>query len=131
MPSFSFLKRTSLQILLSEMSLPGIEAPIENLLPKVLGRLEKEKMIQNCLCTAQVWCDVVSFGTISVRYVQLVKQYIVYTCRVAVSVVTCLVCVCTPEVSVQISTAPWYAAKFGVTSHDTQPAFWNPSRLQI
>ena len=43
--------------------------------------------MQSCLCTAQVFCDVVSFGTISVRYVQLVKQKLVYACRAAVGVV--------------------------------------------
>ena len=39
---------------------------------------------QSCLCTAQVRCDVVSFGTISARYVQLVKRKSVYACRAAV-----------------------------------------------
>ena len=36
------LKGNSHQILLSEMSLPGVEVLIEKLLPKILGRLEKE-----------------------------------------------------------------------------------------
>ena len=35
-------KGNSRQILLSEMSLPGIEVPIEKLLPKILWRLGKE-----------------------------------------------------------------------------------------
>ena len=56
------------------MSLPGIKEPIENVLPNILGRLGKENPSQRqrkgCLCTAQVRCDVVSFGTISIRYVQ-------------------------------------------------------------
>ena len=86
------LRGNSHQILLSEMSLPGIEALIEKSLPKILGRLGKEfeplkKTTQSCLCTAQVRCDVVSFSTISVRYVQLVKQKLAYACRLAVSVV--------------------------------------------
>ena len=34
--------------------------------------------MQSCLCTAQVRCDVVSFGTISIRYVQVVKQKLVH-----------------------------------------------------
>ena len=38
----SSLKGNSHQILLSEMSLPGVEVPIEKLLPKILGRLGKE-----------------------------------------------------------------------------------------
>ena len=43
--------------------------------------------MQSCLCTAQVRCDVDSFGMISVCYVQLVKQKLVYACRAAVSTV--------------------------------------------
>ena len=35
------LKGNSHQTLLSEMSLPGVEVPIEKLLPKILGRLGK------------------------------------------------------------------------------------------
>ena len=42
--------------------------------------------MRSCLCTAQVRCDV-SFDTISIRYVQLVKQKLVYACSAAVSVV--------------------------------------------
>ena len=38
----SRLKGNSHQILLSEMSLPGVEVLIEKLLPKILGRLGKE-----------------------------------------------------------------------------------------
>ena len=76
------------------MSLPGIEVFIEKLLPKILVRLEKAnpsiKTMQSCLCTAQVRCDVVSFGTISVRCVQLVKQKLVHACRPAMSVVRCV-----------------------------------------
>ena len=77
------LKGNCHQILLSEMSLPGVEVPIEfeKLPPKILGRLGKENpsnTMQSCLCTAQVRCDIVSFGTISVRCVQLVTQNVVY-----------------------------------------------------
>ena len=43
--------------------------------------------MQSCLCVAQVRCDIISFGTISVRYIQLVKQNVVHACRLAVSVV--------------------------------------------
>ena len=38
------IKGNSHQILLSEMSLPGIEVLIEKLLPKILGRLGKENL---------------------------------------------------------------------------------------
>ena len=41
-PNPLVLKGNSHQILLSEMSLPGVEVPIEKLLPKLLGRLGKE-----------------------------------------------------------------------------------------
>ena len=41
-PQLQDLKGNSRQILLSEMSLPGIEVLIEKLLPKILGRLGKE-----------------------------------------------------------------------------------------
>ena len=37
------LKGNSHQNLLSEMSLPGVEVLIEKFLPKILGRLGKEK----------------------------------------------------------------------------------------
>ena len=92
---FRNLKGNSHQILLSEMSLPGIEVLIEKLLPQILVRLRKENPSKrrckvSCLCTAQVRCDVVSFGTISVRYVQLVKQKLVHACRLAMSVVRCV-----------------------------------------
>ena len=43
--------------------------------------------MQSYLCTVQVRCDVVSFGKISVHHVQLVKQKLVYACRLAVTVV--------------------------------------------
>ena len=45
------------------------------------------KTMQSCLCTAHVRCDVISFGTISVRYIQLVKQKLVYAYWAAVIVV--------------------------------------------
>ena len=60
-------------MLLSEMSLPGVEAPIEKLLPKILGKLEKNSLNDNAkvpLYRAKVRRDVVSFGMISIRYVR-------------------------------------------------------------
>ena len=43
--------------------------------------------MQSCLCTAQVRCDVVSFGTISVRYVQLVMNNLVHAYSASVSII--------------------------------------------
>ena len=53
-------------------------------------------MMQSGLCTAQVRCDIISFSTISVRYVQLVKQKLVYACMHA-SHECCPVCAYIPE----------------------------------
>ena len=67
------LKGNPHQLVLSEVSQPGIEVSVEKLLPKIFGRLGKEKpakTMQSCLCAAQVRCDVVSFGTISTRLAQ-------------------------------------------------------------
>ena len=73
------------------MSLPEIEVFIEKLSPKILGRFGKEnpskRRVQSRLCAAQVRCDVVNFGANFIRYIQLVKQNLVYACRAAVSVV--------------------------------------------
>ena len=86
--SCNTLKGNSHRILLSEMSLPGIEVLIEKLLPKILGRLGKENPSKRLCKVAFVQCcDVVSFGTISVRYVRLVKQKLVYAFRPALSTV--------------------------------------------
>ena len=71
--------------------------------------------MQSCLCAMQVRCDVVNFGAISVRYVQLVMKNLVHECRAAV----CPVCVRIPELFVRFPTAVLYANKFCVTSHDT------------
>ena len=43
--------------------------------------------MQSSLCTAQGRRDVVSFGTISVRYVQLVMKNLGHACRAAMSIV--------------------------------------------
>ena len=48
--NWELLKGNSLQAVLSEMSLPGVEVPIEKLLPKLLGRLGKENPSKR-LCT--------------------------------------------------------------------------------
>ena len=96
------LKGNSHQILLSEMSLPGVEVLIEKLLPKILGRLGKENSSKRqckvafVVCTAQVCCDVIGFGTISVRFVQLIKLKINSACMQG-SRECCPVCVRIPE----------------------------------
>ena len=63
--AFSNLKGNSHQILLSEMSLPGIEVLTEKLLPKILVRLGKENpskrrckvafVQRKCAVTSSVW----------------------------------------------------------------------------
>ena len=84
--------------------------------------------MQSCLCTAQVRCDVVSFGMIYVRYVQLVKQILVYAYRIAVSTVQYVYAFRNylSEFLQHLSTPPSAAWR-----HTTlQPAVWEPSRLQ-
>ena len=115
-----YLKGNSHQILLSEMSLPGVEVLIEKFLPNILGRLWKENPSKSrckvALCTAHVRCDVVSFGTISVRYVQVVKlnSVCMQGCHEC-----CPVCVRIPGLFVRVPTAVLYVTKCCVTSHDT------------
>ena len=82
-----------------------------------------KKTMQSCLCTAQVRCDIVSFGMISVHYVQQDKQKLVHACRLATSVVRCVYAFRNYlfEFLRQFST-PLSA----VWRHTTlQPAFWN------
>ena len=79
--------------------------------------------MQSCHCTAQVCCDIVSFGKISVRYVQLVKQNLVHACRLAVSVVRYVYAFWNylSKCLQQSGTPPSAAWR-----HTTlQPAFWN------
>ena len=89
---------------------------IEKLLPNILGRLAKENPSKRRCKVAFVRPDVISFGTISLRYVQLVKQKLVYACRAAVSVVRYVYAY---QLFVQVSTTVRYATKCGVKSHDT------------
>ena len=79
------------QILLSEMILPGIEVLIWKVVTQNIREIGEEplyKTMQSCL-VALVRC-VVNFGTISIRYVQLVKQKLLQACRLAVSDVRCV-----------------------------------------
>ena len=71
--------------------------------------------MQSFLCTAQVRCDVVGFGTISICYAQESSKLSV--CMQG-SRECCPICVSIPKLSVRVSTAVWYIAKCGVTSHD-------------
>ena len=64
----SLLKGNSHQILLSEMSLPGIEVLIEKLLPKVLGRLVKENCSKRRCKVAFVQRKCVVTSSVSVRF---------------------------------------------------------------
>ena len=61
-------KGNSHQIILSEMSLPGIEVHVEKLLPKILGRLGKENPSKRqCkVVFVQHKCSVTS--SVSVRF---------------------------------------------------------------
>ena len=74
-----------------------------------------KKTMQSCLCTAQVRCDVVSFGTISVYIIQLVKEKTSVCIQASRELTRVLSAMCT-EVFVQVSTAVWYAIKYCVTS---------------
>ena len=56
------------QILISEMSLPGIEVHIEQLLPLILGRLEKENPSKRRCKVAFVWCKCTVTSSVSVRF---------------------------------------------------------------
>ena len=62
------LKGNSHQILLSEMSLPGIEVLIEKLLPKILGRLGKENPSKRRCKVAFVQRKCAVTSSVSVRF---------------------------------------------------------------
>ena len=62
-------------------------------------------------------CDVVSFGMISMRYVQTSPAK--NSVCIQGSRECCAVCVRIPELFVRVSTAVQYATKYSVTSHDT------------
>ena len=62
------LKGNSHQILLSEMSLPGVEALIEKLLPKILGRLGKENPSKRRCKVAFVQRKCAVMSSVSVRF---------------------------------------------------------------
>ena len=62
------LKGNSHQILLSEISLPGIEVLIEKLLPKILGRLEKENPSKRQCKVAFVQRRCAVMSSVSVRF---------------------------------------------------------------
>ena len=62
------LEGNSHQILLSEMSLPGVEVLIEKLLPKILGRLGKENLSKGRFKVAFVQRKCAVTSSVSVRY---------------------------------------------------------------
>ena len=62
------LKGNSHQILLSKMSLPGVEVLIEKLLPKILGRLGKENPSKRQCKVAFVQRKCAVTSTVSVRF---------------------------------------------------------------
>ena len=62
------LKGNSHQILLSEMSLPGVEVQIEKLLPKILGRLGKENPSKRRCKVAFVQRKCAVMSSVSVQF---------------------------------------------------------------
>ena len=62
------LKGNSHQILLSEMSMPGVEVLIEKLLPKILGRLGKENPSKRRCKVAFVQRKCAVTSSVSVRF---------------------------------------------------------------
>ena len=68
MCTFMQLKRNSHQILLSEMGLPGVEALIEKLLPKILERLGKENPSKRRCKIAFVQRKCAVTSSVSVRF---------------------------------------------------------------
>ena len=65
---FFLLKGNSHQILLSEMSLPGVEVLIEKLLPQILGRLGKKNPSKRRCKVAFVQRKCAVTSTVSVRF---------------------------------------------------------------
>ena len=64
-------KGNSHQILLSEMSLPGVEVLNEKLLPKLLGRLGKENPSKRRCKVAFVQCKCAVMSSVSVHFCTL------------------------------------------------------------
>ena len=62
------LKGNSHQVLLSEMSLPGVEVRIEKLLPNILGRLGKENPSKRRCKVAFVHRKCAVTSSVSVRF---------------------------------------------------------------
>ena len=62
------LKGNSHQVLLSEMSLPGVEVLIDKLLPKILGRLGKENPSKRRCKVAFVQRKCAVTSSVSVRF---------------------------------------------------------------
>ena len=121
-----YLKVTSHQILQHE-----VKALSEKLLRKMLGRLGKvnpyKRSCKVAFYTAHftelVRRDFVSFSTISVRYVQLVKQKIVYACRVVVCVAV--------DVYAFRNYLSVFLRKCGVMSHDPSAGLLGTFQLRI
>ena len=114
------LKGNSHQILLSEMSLPGVEVLIEKLLPKILGRLGKENPSKRrCeVAFVQRKCAVMSSVSERFLYASYNKSSNNSACMHG-SRQCCPVCVRIPELFVRVPKAVLYAAKCCVTSHNT------------
>ena len=117
---FSVSKGNSYQILLSEMSLPGVEVLIEKLLPKILGRLGKENLLKDdaklpfysasVLCRRQFQHDFCTLHTTSQVKISVCMQG---------SCGYCPVCESIPKLFVRVPTAVQYSTKCCMTSHNT------------
>ena len=78
------LKETSNQISLSEMSLPGIVALIEKLLPKILGRLGKENPSKRRCKVAFVLHKCAVTSSVSVRFLILYTLHTTSQAKISV-----------------------------------------------
>ena len=128
-PYRMLLKGNSHQILLSEMSLPGIEVLIEKLLTIILRRLGNENPSKRQCKVAVVQRKCAVTSSVSVRFLYAMsnlsrkksvcmqgsREYCPVWCRI-------------PELFVRVPTAVRYATKCYVTSHDTSSGLLGTSQ---
>ena len=133
------LNRSSHQILLFKMNIPGVEVPIENLLPRILGRLGKKPSkttAQRSLVPVyrgQVPCNVVSSDTI-LLIVCPYKSQVNYCMCMPGSRECCLAYECMHIIRSYVSELLQHSRTQSSTvwRHEAlQPAFREPSRLRI
>ena len=103
------------------MSLPGIEVPLEKAFTQNIKEIGKGKALLKDNAKVPLYCACsVAYGQfwwkISIRSVQESSRTSV--CMLG-SRECCPVCVRIQELCVRVSLAVWYAAKYGMTSHNT------------